>query len=128
MNIPAPPLVRTFPHGGNQHGGTARIQVTLAKDGVLVSASGDREWVITNDGARQAVNPRSSWQTYKGYKVPNEDEIRYEYKTIDKERVSTGETCLKVIREGGKVVRLEGYFRRTTPDCNIYGSVIMVRK
>jgi len=118
-----------FSHGGNQHGGKARIQATPTDYGVYISACGNREWVTVYDDNgmhKGPVNPPSSWHTYRGYPVA-EDEFQYEYTTRDKEGEATGVTRLKVIRENGQVVRLEGYFKRNTSDGKINGTVGMVR-
>ncbi len=120
-----------FPDGGLSHGGTANIQVARASYGIRISLSGKKTWTMSppnenGDMKKISVIPPSVWRTKNGYMV-SEDEIQYEYETTDNDPVSHAVTRLRLIREGSKVVRLEGTFHRYQPGKNIYGTVIMIR-
>jgi len=118
-----------FPHGGFKHGGITHLQLNRTKYGYTISFSGDRKWVEKEEGQKEQMYPPSSWQTISG-NFTGDDTIMYKYITTEQGRQYTGISCLKIIEENGKIVRLEGNFYRLNPEEQkfIYGTVIMKKK
>jgi hypothetical protein len=120
---------KEFPGGENQHGGEVSLQVDPLGGRVPISALGKRVWAAKEDysGARKVPgNSIASWQINRIYYQQPYD-FCYEYTTTDRDGTNSGNACLSIHREGGKIVRLVGTFSRNPPYQNILGIVELIR-